>query len=94
MPTAKPKPEVEGRKGRANSDFPTTTTTTTERYKIYQFNYTAPQHGRNETGYSDSSKVGDYYWDGPDGYRRIVTYNADDAKGYRPIVKQVKLPIK
>ncbi|XP_057370696.1 uncharacterized protein LOC130691729 [Daphnia carinata] len=90
----KPRPDVEGRQGRANSDFPTTTTTTTtERTKVYHFNYTALQHGREETGFSDTSKVGDYYWDGPDGYRRIVTYNADDAKGYRPIVKQVKLPI-
>lgn len=94
-PTAKPKPEaVEGRRGRANTDFTTTTTTTTtERHKIYQFNYTAPQHGRQEMGFSDSSKMGDYYWDGPDGYRRIITYNADDAGGYRPVVRQVKLPI-
>ncbi|EFX79016.1 hypothetical protein DAPPUDRAFT_305009 [Daphnia pulex] len=90
----KPRPEVEGRQGRENSDFPTTTTTTTtERSKIYQFNYTALQHGRQEMGFSDSSKTGDYYWDGPDGYRRIITYNAEDGKGYRPTIKQVKLPI-
>ena len=93
---AKPRPEVEGRQGRDNSDSPkitTTTTTTTERSKIYQFNYTALQHGRQEMGFSDSSKMGDYYWDGPDGYRRIVTYDAEDGKGYRPTIKQVKLPI-
>jgi len=98
MEPPKPKPdEGEARKARAKEEAAarttTTTTTTTERVKIYQFNYTAPQHGRQEMGFSDSSKMGDYYWDGPDGYRRIVTYNADDAGGYRPIVKQVKLPV-
>ena len=67
---------------------------------MYQFNYTAmadtglTEHGRNETGFSDSSKVGEYFWDGPDGYRRIVTYTADDKGGYRPTLRQIKLPIK
>ena len=45
-------------------------------------------------GFSDTSKMGDYYWDGPDGYRRTVTYVADDDGGYRPIIKQTKTPAK
>ena len=93
---AKPKLHTEELEGRQSRQLPVTvapTTTTTERVMIYHFNYTAPQHHREEMGFSDSSKVGDYYWDGPDGYRRIVTYTADDAGGYRPRLRQVKLPI-
>lgn len=76
----------------------TTTTTTTERVKIYQFNYTVNddidhQHHHLEMGFSDTSKMGDYFWDGPDGYRRIITYNADDQGGYRPVLRQIPIPV-
>ena len=75
---------------------PTTSTTTTERVKIYQFNYTAlhtpdsRKHGHQEMGFSDSSKMGDYYWDGPDGYRRVITYTADNG-GFVPVFRQIPI---
>lgn len=40
----------------------------------YTFGYTTPTHGHTESGLPDGSKKGEYYWDGPDGWRRIVTY--------------------
>jgi len=92
----KPKVNTDQLEGRQSRQLPVTvepTTTTTEKVMIYHFNYTAPQHHREEMGFSDSSKVGDYYWDGPDGYRRIITYTADDAGGYRPRMRQIKLPV-
>lgn len=73
--------------------------TTTERVEIYSFNYTArPQipepkvFGHQETGFSDSSKTGGYFWDGPDGIRRTVTYVADDNGGYRPRISSKPIP--
>jgi len=73
--------------------------TTTERVEIYSFNYTAtpiiPEpktFGHQETGFSDTSKVGGYFWDGPDGIRRTVTYVADDNGGYRPRISSKPIP--
>ena len=72
--------------------------TATEKVKIYQFNYTAlhtpdsREHGHQEMGFSDSSKMGDYYWDGPDGYRRIVSYVANDG-GFVPVLRQVPIEV-
>ena len=39
-------------------------------------------------GFVDGSKQGTFYWDGPDGYRRIVSYTADE-KGFRPTIVKV-----
>jgi hypothetical protein len=41
------------------------------------------------SGFADGSKQGTFYWDGPDGYRRIVTYTADD-KGFKPTIVKVQ----
>lgn len=74
------------------------TTTTTERVKIYQFNYTAlhtpdsNEHGHQEMGFSDSSKMGEYYWDGSDGYRRIISYIANDG-GFVPVIRQIPIEV-
>lgn len=76
----------------------TTTTTTTERVKIYQFEYDTKNetnieaHGHREMGFSDTSKMGDYYWDGPDNIRRTIVYTADDEGGYRVSVKESPVP--
>ena len=38
----------------------------------------------------DTYQAGQYWWDGEDGYRRVVTYTADNT-GYHPHITQVKL---
>ena len=60
--------------------------------KIYQFNYTAPDAiqpylGHQEMGFSDTSKMGDYFRNTQDGWSYVVNYNADDANGFIPKVK-------
>ncbi|XP_050689005.1 uncharacterized protein LOC126981609 isoform X2 [Eriocheir sinensis] len=57
----------------------------------YTFGYTTPTHGHTESGLPDGSKKGEYYWDGPDGWRRIVTYEANE-RGFFPRMRQVRIP--
>ena len=42
-------------------------------------------------GYSDGFKMGEYWWDSIDGYRYVVTYVAEDGKGFKPTKKKVFL---
>ena len=41
---------------------------------VYSFGFTAPGHGHTQSGHEDGTKKGEYYFDSPDGWRRIVTY--------------------
>ncbi|KAG7165455.1 putative Insect cuticle protein-like 1 [Homarus americanus] len=74
---------------------PTVTTTTAKPEKkpepLYSFGFTTPTHGHTETGLPDGSKKGEYYWDAPDGWRRIVTYEANE-RGFFPKMRRVRIP--
>jgi hypothetical protein len=56
----------------------------------YRFNYTTDFQGHHETGYKDGSKVGGYFYNGPDGQGQRVTYEANEF-GYQPQIINVQL---
>lgn len=73
--------------------------TTTVRPKVeYRFNYTTTdderplirKHHHEETGFSDGSKRGSYFWDAADGQRFLVTYEAGaEGRGFSAVRRKV-----
>ncbi|XP_064114844.1 uncharacterized protein LOC135221039 [Macrobrachium nipponense] len=57
---------------------------------LYSYGYKTDTHGHTESGLPDGSKKGEYYWDSPDGWRIIVTYEANE-RGFYPRVKRIRL---
>ncbi|XP_071514473.1 uncharacterized protein [Panulirus ornatus] len=74
----------------APPSYATTAKPEDEPKPLYSFGFTTPTHGHTETGLPDGSKKGEYYWDSPDGWRRIVTYVANE-KGFYPRIRQVRI---
>ncbi|XP_018008432.1 uncharacterized protein LOC108666126 [Hyalella azteca] len=58
---------------------------------VYSFGFTAPGHGHTQSGLADGSKKGEYYFDSLDGWRRIVTYEANE-NGFFPKMRRVRIP--
>ncbi|KAK3859978.1 hypothetical protein Pcinc_033944, partial [Petrolisthes cinctipes] len=58
---------------------------------LYTFGYTTPTHGHTESMLPDGTKKGEYFWDSPEGWRFIVTYEANE-RGFYPRVKRVRTP--
>nr|XP_053642508.1 uncharacterized protein DDB_G0290587-like [Cherax quadricarinatus] len=75
--------------------IPAITTTTPKPEKkpepLYSFGFTTPTHGHTETGLPDGSKKGEYFWDTPEGWRYIVTYEAN-ARGFYPKIRRLRTP--
>ena len=42
-----------------------------------------------ETGFSDGSKRGSYFWDAADGRRFLVTYEAADGRGFTAVRRKI-----
>nr|XP_045623593.1 uncharacterized protein LOC123773742 [Procambarus clarkii] len=57
---------------------------------LYSFGFMTATHGHTETGLPDGSKKGEYYWDSPEGWRIIVTYEANE-RGFYPKVRRVRI---
>lgn len=57
---------------------------------LYRFNYTLRYHGHHESGYRNGDKVGDYFFNGRDGFGRQVEYLANEF-GYQPNITLVDL---
>lgn len=53
---------------------------------LYKFNYDVGYHGHREQGDREGNKEGSYYVIGRDGYKRTVSYKANEF-GYQPHVK-------
>lgn len=57
---------------------------------LYRFNYTLRYHGHHESGYRNGDKIGDYFFNGRDGFGRQVEYLANEF-GYQPNITLVDL---
>ena len=42
-----------------------------------------------ETGFSDGSKRGSYFWDAADGQRFLVTYEASEGRGFSAVRRKI-----
>ncbi|KAF2367894.1 Insect cuticle protein [Trinorchestia longiramus] len=58
---------------------------------VYSFGFTAPGHGHTQAGLSDGTKKGEYYFDSLDGWRRIVSYEANE-NGFFPKMRRIRIP--